>query len=273
MPPIADLVLFALALAAAGVVSGLLAGIFGVGGGAILVPVFYQVFGYLDVPEAVRMHLSVGTSIAIIVPTSIRSFTAHRKRSAVDMDLLKSWIVALPLGAILASIIAAFISSVGLRFVFVGISLLVALRMLFNRETWRIGDTLPGGIARQIAGVVIGTLSGLMGIGGGVLNNTYMTSFGRPIHQAVATSSGVGVLISIPGIFGYIWAGWGVPGLPPGSTGFINWIAVALIVPIALVVTPWGVRLAHAMSKRQLETGFGIFLILVALRFLYSIYG
>jgi uncharacterized membrane protein YfcA len=273
MPPIADLALFALALAAAGVVSGLLAGIFGIGGGAILVPVFYQVFGYLDVPEAVRMHLSIGTSIAIIVPTSLRSFTAHRQRGAVDMDLLKSWIVALPVGAILAAVIAALISSVALRLVFVGIALLVALRMLFNRESWRVGSELPTGIGNQIAGVVIGTLSGLMGIGGGVLNNTYMTSFGRPIHQAVATSSGVGVLISIPGIFGYIWAGWGEAGLPPGSTGFINWIAVALIVPIALVVTPWGVRMAHAMSKRQLEVGFGIFLILVAVRFLFSIYG
>lgn len=273
MPPVADLVLFALALVAAGVVSGLLAGIFGIGGGAILVPVFYQVFGYLDVPEAVRMHLSIGTSIAIIVPTSIRSFTSHRLRGAVDMDLLKSWIVALPFGAILASLIAALISSVGLRLIFVGIALLVALRMLFNRDTWRVGNDLPTGIANQMAGVVIGTLSGLMGIGGGVLNNTYMTSFGRPIHQAVATSSGVGVLISIPGIVGYIWAGWGEPGLPPFSTGFINWVAVALIVPIALVVTPWGVRLAHSMSKRQLEVGFGIFLILVSLRFLASIYG
>ncbi|CAK7256509.1 MULTISPECIES: sulfite exporter TauE/SafE family protein [unclassified Shinella] len=273
MPSVADLALFALALVAAGVVSGLLAGIFGIGGGAILVPVFYQVFGYLDVPEAVRMHLSIGTSIAIIVPTSIRSFTAHRLRGAVDTDLLKSWLVALPFGAILASVIAAVISSVGLRLVFVAIALLVALRMLFNRDTWRVGNELPTGIGNQVAGVVIGTLSGLMGIGGGVLNNTYMTSFGRPIHQAVATSSGVGVLISIPGIVGYIWAGWGEPGLPPFSTGFINWVAVALIVPIALIVTPWGVRLAHSMSKRQLEIGFGIFLILVSLRFLASIYG
>jgi uncharacterized membrane protein YfcA len=273
MPPIEDLLVFAVAIAAAGVVSGLLAGIFGIGGGAILVPVFYQVFGYLGVPEAVVMHLSVGTSIAIIVPTSLRSFTSHRKRGAVDMDLLKGWIIALPLGAILAAVIAAVISSVGLRLVFVVISLLVAFRMIFNRDSWRIGSELPKNPANWIAGLVIGTLSGLMGIGGGVLNNTYMTMFGRPIHQAVATSSGVGVLISIPGIFGYIWAGWGEPGLPPFSTGFINWVAVALIIPIALVVTPYGVTLAHAMSKRQLEVGFGVFLILVALRFLYSIYG
>lgn len=273
MPPITDLALFALALAAAGVVSGLLAGIFGIGGGAILVPVFYQVFGYLDVPEAVRMHLSVGTSLAIIVPTSLRSFTAHRARGAVDMELLKSWILAIPAGAILASVIAASISSVGLRLVFVGIALMIAVRMLLNRDRWRIGNDLPPGLAGQFAGVVIGTLSGLMGVGGGVLNNTYMTSFGRPIHQAVATSSGVGVLISIPGLLGYVWAGWGEAGLPPFSTGFINWIAVALIIPITFVVTPLGVRLAHAMTKRQLEIGFGIFLILVSARFLVSVYG
>lgn len=273
MPPVTDLVVFALALAAAGVVSGLLAGIFGIGGGAILVPVFYQVFGYLDVPEAVRMHLSVGTSIAIIVPTSLRSFTSHRKRGAVDIDLLKGWIVALPLGAILASVIAAMISSAGLRLIFVVISLGVAARMLFDQPHWRLGKDLPPNPWKWIAGVVIGTLSGLMGIGGGVLNNTFMTMYGRPIHQAVATSSGVGVLISIPGIFGYIWAGWGAPGLPPLSTGFINWIAVALIIPIALIVTPYGVKIAHTLSKRHLEMGFGIFLLFVGARFLYSIYG
>jgi uncharacterized membrane protein YfcA len=100
-----------------------------------------------------------------------------------------------------------------------------------------------------------------------------MTLYGRPIHQAVATSSGVGVLISIPGIFGYIWAGWGEPGLPPFSTGFINWIAVALIIPIALILTPYGVRIAQALSKRHLEIAFGLFLLFVGVRFLYSIYG
>ena len=272
MPPIADLVLFAIALAAAGVVSGLLAGIFGIGGGAILVPVFYQVFGYLDVPEAVRMHLSIGTSIAIIVPTSIRSFTSHRKRGAVDTALLKSWIVALPLGAVLASVIAAVISSVGLRLVFVAIALLVALRMLFNRESWRVGDTLPTGLANQIAGVVIGTLSGLMGIGGGVLNNTYMTSFGRPIHQAVATSSGLGVLISIPGALGYIYAGWPkMDILPPLSLGYVSLIGMILFVPTSIWTAPIGASLAHKLSKRRLEIAFGLFLLVVAGRFVWSL--
>ncbi|MDX3925336.1 MAG: sulfite exporter TauE/SafE family protein [Shinella sp.] len=273
MPPVTDLAVFALALTAAGVVSGLLAGVFGIGGGAILVPIFYQVFGYLDVPEAVRMHLSVGTSLAIIVPTSLRSFLSHRLRGAVDMGLLKGWVTAVPLGAILASVIAAAASSEELRLIFAVIAIAVAIRMLFNRPGWQIASDLPGNPWKWLVGAVIGILSGLMGIGGGVLNNTFMSLCGRSMHQAVATSAGVGVLISIPGLFGYIWAGWGEQELPPFSTGFVNWVAVLLIVPMTLITAPYGVRMAHAMSKRQLEVGFGLFLVFVAGRFLYSIYG
>ncbi len=273
MPPISELMMFALALAAAGVVAGVLAGLFGIGGGAILVPVFYQVFGLLGVDDAVRMHLSVGTSLAIIVPTSVRSFLSHYRRGVVDIDLLRNWLVAVPLGAILATVIAAYVSSETLRLIFAVIALAIAFRMIFNRASWRIGADLPKNPVKWLVGVAIGVLSGLMGVGGGVLNNTFMTLYSRPIHQAVATSSGVGVLISIPGLFGYVWAGWGEPGLPPLSTGFINWIAVGLIIPITLLVAPVGVALAHAMGRRQLEAGFGIFMTLIAFRFFYSLYG
>ena len=271
MPPVGELIWFAGALAGAGVVAGVLAGLFGIGGGAVLVPVFYQVFGLLQVDDAVRMHLSVGTSLAIIVPTSLRSFQAHRQRGAVDMELLRSWVVAVPAGVVVASLIAAHVSSGGLRAIFAVIAILVGLRMLFNRVTWRLGADLPPNPARAAVGGMIGLLSALMGIGGGVLNNTFMTLFGRPVHQAVATSSGVGVLISIPGLFGYLWAGWGAPGLPPFSTGYINWVAVALIIPITLLVAPLGVRLAHALDKRQLEIGFGLFCMFVAIRFVVSL--
>ncbi len=269
--PVGEIAVFALAVALSGVVSGLMAGVFGIGGGAVLVPVFYQVFGLLGVEEAVRMHLSVGSSLAIIIPTSLRSFTAHKARGAVDMELLRSFYVPVPVGVILASLTAALISSEGLRIIFAVITLLVAFRLLFNRESWRIGSQIPGNPARGIIGVVIGYFSTLMGVGGGVMNNTFMTLYGRPMHQAVATSSGVGVMIAIPGTLGYIWAGWGVPNLPIASTGYVNWIAVALIIPIALIVTPWGVRLAHALSKRQLEVAFGLFCIFVSVRFFWSL--
>lgn len=267
----AELIWFAVVFAGAGVVAGVLAGLFGIGGGAILVPVFYQVFGLFGVEEAVRMHLSVGTSLAIIVPTSISSFTAHKARGAVDLELLRNWIVPVPLGAIAATVLAAFVSSAGLRGIFALIAILVGARMLLDRQHWRLGMDLPPNPVRAMVGWLIGLLSGLMGIGGGVLNNTFMTLYGRPVHQTVATSAGVGMLISIPGLFGYIWAGWGADGLPPFSTGFVNWAVTALIIPITLLVAPLGVRLAHALDKRQLETGFGVFLLLVAARFLYSL--
>ena len=269
--PLGEIAVFALAVALSGVVSGLMAGVFGIGGGAVLVPVFYQVFGLLGVEEAVRMHLSVGSSLAIIIPTSLRSFTSHKARGAVDMELLRSFYVPIPVGVVLASLTAALISSEGLRIIFAVITLLVAFRLLFNRESWRIGTEIPGNPARGVIGVLIGYFSTLMGIGGGVMNNTFMTLYGRPMHQAVATSSGVGVMIAIPGTLGYIWAGWGAQGLPLASTGYVNWIAVALIIPIALIVTPWGVRLAHALSKRQLEIAFGLFCVFVSARFFWSL--
>lgn len=269
--PAGEIASFAAAIAAAGVVSGLMAGVFGIGGGAVLVPVFYQVFGLLGVDESVRMHLSVGSSLAIIVPTALRSFQAHYKRGVVDMDLLKSFIVPVPIGVVLASLTAAYISSEGLRAIFATILFVVALRLLFNREHWRLPGDLPKNPWRSIVGALIGYFSTLMGIGGGVMNNTFMTLYGRPMHQAVATSSGVGVLIAIPGTIGYIWAGWGNPDLPLASTGFINWIAVAIIIPVALVVTPWGVHLAHWLKKRHLEIAFGFFCLFVSARFIISL--
>lgn len=271
MPPIEELVHFAFVLAGAGVFAGVLAGLFGIGGGAILVLVFYQVFGLVGADEAVRMHLSVGTSLAVIVPTSVRSFLSHRKRGAGDEKLLRGWVVAVPLGAILASVVVAFSSSEALRAIFACIAVLVAIRMLLNRSNWRLGDDLPGNPVQWIVGVLIGLLSGLMGVGGGVLNNTFMTAYNRPVHQAVATSSGVGVLVSLPGLVGYIVAGWGEAGLPAFSTGYVNWIAVALIIPVTLLTAPLGVALAHKLSKRTMEIAFGLFLLLVALRFFVSL--
>ena len=269
--PIEELAVFALALAGAGVLSGLLAGILGIGGGAVLVPVFYQVFGLLGVDEAVRMHLSVGSSLAIIVPTSLRSFSGHYARGAVDMALLRSYVLAVPAGVVLASLTAAYISSAGLRIIFAVVVLIIGLRMLFDREDWRLGTHVPGNPARSIVGMLTGFLSTLMGIGGGVMNNTFMSLYGRPIHESVATSSGVGVLIAIPGTIGYIWAGWGHPLLPAASTGFINWIAVALVIPITIAVAPYGVRIAHALKKRQLELAFGGFCMIVSARFFASL--
>lgn len=262
-----ELVELGIAIVLSGAVSGLLAGLFGIGGGAVIVPVLYQALTFLGVDDAVRMHISVGTSIGIIVPTSIRSFLAHKRRGTVDLNLLRGWVIPVPLGVVVASVVAAVISGAALRGVFAAIAVGVGLRLLLRRESWRLGTELPGNPTRAAVGFLIGFLSTLMGIGGGVLNNTFMTLFGRPMIQAVATSAGVGVLIAVPGVFGYVIAGWGNPALPPFSAGFVNLLGVLLVIPVAVLVAPFGVRLAHALTRRQLEVGFGVFLIIVASRF------
>lgn len=262
-----EVLTYAAAFGVAALIAGLLAGIFGIGGGAVLVPVLYQFLLLMEVDASVAMHVSIGTSLGIIIPTSLRSFTSHKKRGTVDLVHLKNWLVPIPVGVVLASVVAAYISGGGLRAIFAVIAFVVALRLLFNRDSWRLGEDLPSGIGNTICGVVFGFVSTLMGIGGGVLNNTYMTLFGRPMHQAVATSAGVGVLISIPGVIGYIWAGWGNEFLPPYSLGYVNVLAVLLVMPITVLVAPLGVKISHAMSKRALEFSFGLFLLVVSARF------
>lgn len=271
LPPLAELLPFVGALLIAGAVAGVLAGLFGIGGGAVLVPVFYQMLGVLEVDDAIRMHLAVGTSLAIIVPTSIRSFMGHKAKGAVDMDLLGSFAIAVPVGVLLATLLVAGLSSSVLRMIFASCCLVIALRLLFGKEGWKLADDVPRGFGKYFSGGAIGFFSTFMGIGGGVFNNTFMTIFGRPIHQAVATSAGVGVLISIPGMIGYFWAGWGAQNLPPFSVGFVNVLMVLIIIPVTLMVAPLGVKLAHAMSKRKLEVGFGLFLVVVAARFFASL--
>ena len=270
--PVADLALLAAALLAAGAVTGLLAGVFGVGGGAVVVPVLYWVFGILNVPETVRMPLCVGTSLAVIIPTSIRSFQAHRAKGAVDLTILKAWAVPVVLGVVAGSLIARYASPNVFKLVFVFVATLSAIRLLFGKDSWRLPGELRDGPLMQAFGGLIGVLSVLMGIGGGQLSNLFMSLYGRPIHQAVATSSGLGVLISIPGALGAVYAGWPrMAELPPLSLGFVWVIAVLVMMPTSMWTAPIGARLAHRLSKRWLETGFGIFLLLVSARFLWSL--
>jgi uncharacterized membrane protein YfcA len=273
IPP-AELALFVVAVAAAGVVTGLLAGLFGVGGGAVIVPILYQVFSLpaLDVPEAVRMHLCVGTSLAIIIPTSIQSFRAHRKKGATRMDVLRLWAAPVVLGTALGSAVAAFAPGLLLKAVFVVVAGANAIRNLAGRDDWRIANDFPGSWAMRAYGLGIGLASALIGVGGGAISNMIFSFHGRAIHQAVATSAGLGVLISIPGAIGYVIGGWPeMSRLPPLSLGYVSLIALAVVAPITTLAAPFGARLAHRLPKRKLEIGFGIFLALVCARFLYDV--
>ncbi len=269
---VTQLLFLAAGLLVAGALTGLLAGVFGVGGGAIIVPVLYEMFRLQGIPEDVRMPLAVGTSLAVIIPTSIRSFRAHRAKGAVDLSILKQWAAPVIIGVVAGSVVARYAPADVFKAVFVLVAGASAIRMLFGRDSWRIGDDLPKGPLMTFYGLLIGVLSALMGIGGGQLSNLFMTFYGRPIHQAVATSSGLGVLISIPGAIGYIYAGWPrMAELPPLSLGYVSVLGAALLIPTSIWTAPLGVQLAHRLSKRKLETAFGIFLSLVCLRFLLGI--
>ncbi|APF37086.1 sulfite exporter TauE/SafE family protein [Chelatococcus daeguensis] len=277
--PTSELVMLAGALLAAGAVTGILAGVFGVGGGAVVVPVLYELFRVVGVPEEVRMPLCVGTSLAVIIPTSIRSFNAHRARGKVDMSIVRVWAIPVVLGVGLGSFIARYAPADLFKVVFVVVAGISAVRLLFGKDNWRLGTEVPGKIVMSIYGVVIGVLSSLMGIGGGQLSSLFMTFYGRPIHQAVATSSGLGVLISIPGAIGYIYAGWpraaeypDVAALQfPMALGYVSLIGFALFVPTSIFTAPLGASLAHALSKRRLEIAFGLFLLAVCARFAWSL--
>ena len=269
---IGDFAFFALSLAAAGAVTGVLAGVFGVGGGALIVPVLYELFRFMGVAEEVRMPLAVGTSLAIIIPTSIRSYVAHKARGGVDMTIIRAWAIPTVIGVIVGSALARFAPPVVFKLVFVFVAGLSASRLLGN-FSWRLGDDLPKGPLMTLYGLVIGVLSALMGIGGGQLSSMFMTFYNRPIHQAVSTSAGMGVIISIPGAIGYLLAGLDKPGLPPGSIGYVSLVGLVLFAPVSVWTAPLGVKLAHALPKRTLERAFGIFLLCVSLRFLLSIAG
>lgn len=264
--PLNELALLAGVLLAAGLATGFLAGLLGIGGGSIVVPVLYETFRALGVDEAVCLHLAVGTSLAIIVPTSLRSLMLHRATGAVDMALVRSLALPVVVGVCLGAVVARYSDGAVLKTVWIVCASLISLKLFLGTD-WRLGDTIPGRPFNVIFGGFVGLASALMSIGGGAFITAYMTMYGRSILQAVATSSAFGPIISIPGMIGFAWAGWNTDGLAPGSLGYVNLVGAVLVVPASVIAAPLGVRLAHGISKRNLELAFATFLALVAARF------
>ena len=272
--PFGELAWIAVAVMAAGVVTGLLAGLFGIGGGAVIVPVLFEIFRLLGVPEEVRMQLCVGTSLAIIVPTTVRSYRAHRARGMVIPAVMRSWAVPAVMGVAAGSVTAAFAPAQVFKLAFVVIAGVIATKLLAGRESWVLGRSLPGPAGMTGCGFIVGLASSLMGISGGSLATMIMTLYGVPIHNAVATSAGLGVPITIAGTLGYLVAGLPHQALlPPLSVGFVSVIGVVMIAPISSWIAPLGARLAHALPRRGLEIGFGLFLIAASLRFAATLIG
>jgi len=270
--PASELLLLAALIVLGGLVTGVLAGLFGIGGGTLIVPVLYEVFGAMGVADEVRFQLCIGTSLAIIVPTSIFSFLTHHRKGAVMMDIVRRWALPAIVGVAAGSTIAAFAPAAVLKLAFVVIAGIIAAKLLLGRESWRVSDHLPGRAAMGLYGFMVGLCGSLIGVSGGSIANMFLTLHGISMHRAVATSAGLGVPITAAGTIGYMLAGLPQQGLmPPLSIGFVSLIGFALMAPVSSFTASFGARLAHALSKRQLEVAFGSFLLLVCARFLASI--
>ena len=255
-----------------GVITGLLAGLFGIGGGSVIVPVLYEVFHVLGVPLEVRMQLCVGTSIAVIVPTAIRSYLTHRAKGLVIPRVIRLWALPAVLGVGCGAVIAAFAPPTVFVLAFVVTASFVAVKFLFAGDRWNLGADLPGAVPMALYGFGIGLGGSLMGVSGGALSTIVLTVYGKPIHNAVATSAGLGVPVTIAGTIGYILAGLPHQALlPPFSLGFVSLIGLVVMAPVSSFIAPYGARLAHRLSRRTLEIAFGCYLLLVSLRFLVSL--
>lgn len=264
----AEIVWFIVTLAGAGLFAGFVGGLFGIGGGAVVVPALYFVFTALGVDEAVRMHVAVGTSLSTIVSTSWRSLATHTKAGAVDYDVLRAWGPWIAFGALLGAGAAGLAPTEVLLSVFGGGLLLIALQMGFSSPNWRLFDDLPRGPVRAGIASSIGALSAMMGIGGGAFGVTVLTLCGRPIHQAVATASGFGAAIALPAALGYVLMGWGREGLPPWSLGFVSLPGFVVLAALTALTAPIGARLAHRLPQLALKRAFAALLALVALNML-----
>lgn len=255
-------------LAVSGLVGGFVAGLLGVGGGIVTVPVLEYSLRFADVPEQYRMHVAVATSLAAIIPTSISSARAHHSRGAVDWDLAKRWAAPLLIASLAGSLIASHAPLAVLTGVFGTVALIVALKMLLPLDHLRASDHVPRGVGGAALASLIGGLSAVMGIGGGTLTVPTLGLCGYPIHRAVGTASFFGLLISVPGTIGYLLAD--PPTVLPWLTvGFVSVSGLAVIVPGSMLTATLGARVAHTLSRRRLSQAFGVFLLVVASRMIY----
>lgn len=252
------------ALLAAGVAAGLVAGLFGVGGGTVVVPALFYAYATLRVGGEGNLHTAIGTSLLIIIATSIRSLSAHRRHGAVDEEALSAWTPWVALGAAAGAALAGAASKAVLGVVYAGAVLLVAAQMGLGREGWRLFTDLPTGWMRRVLGGVTGMLSAMMGVGGGALGGMLFSLSGRPIHQAVATASGFGLAIGAPAALAYVVTGLSAPGRPPLSIGYVNLPSALILGAMTTVVAPYGARLAHRMDRVALRRAFALFLTVTA---------
>ena len=258
-------------LLVAGCVAGFLAGLLGIGGGGVLVPVLYEVFRVLNVDPAHQMHVALGTTMAILAPTTVRSFRGHYAKGAVDMDLWRRFAPWTLIGVVVGILVAHVASGVALKWVWIIVSAVVALKLALGRDDWRLGSEVPQAPWFEAAFFSFGSLSTLMSIGGGTFVVPYLTLFGRKILSAVASAASFGPLIAVPGVIGYMVAGWHYESTLPMTLGYVSLPAALIVAPISVFAAPLGVRMAHGINRRTLELSFAVFLACVCLRFVLTL--
>ncbi len=271
MPELTQLLPMVVLLLVIGGFAGVLAGLLGVGGGIVLVPAFFYTFSTLGYGSDQLMQVCLATSLATIIVTSIRSVLSHNKKGAVEWGILRSWAPGIVFGAVIGVLVASGLRSTVLQGIFGVLGLIVGGYLGFGRAEWRLAEEMPKGVKRAILSPILGFLSVLMGIGGGSFGVPTMTLHGRPIHKAVATAAGFGVIIAVPSVIGFLFVNINVA--PPWTIGAVNIPAFLLIITMTMITTPYGVKIAHAMDPKPLKRVFAVFLTLVALNMLRKALG
>lgn len=271
MPEMSLLLSMGAMLLVIGAFAGVLAGLLGVGGGIILVPAFYYAFSVLGYDSPQLMQMCLATSLATIIVTSVRSVLAHHRKRSVDWKILQGWALGIAAGAIVGVTIATSLRSTSLQTIFGILAVIVGVYMAFGRSHWRLGSAMPMGWRGALISPVIGFLSVLMGIGGGSFGVPTMTLFSVPIHRAVATAAGFGIIIAVPSVIGFLFVDMEVA--PPLTLGAVNLVAFGLVIAMTLITAPWGAALAHKTDATRLKRIFGVFLIVVALNMLRKAIG
>jgi uncharacterized protein len=262
---------FVVGLLATGVVSGVAAGLLGIGGGAVIVPALSNALLLMGYDAEVVQHVAVGTSLAIIIPTGIMSARAHHKRGALDLNVLKLWTPFIVAGTFIGGLMAGWFSGDVLRIVFAVMAFVIAANIIFAFQTRLMGHLKGSSLVHRISAFVVGYISSLMGIGGGSLSVPTLVAFGDTMHKAVGTSAAIGVAIAVSGTAGFLISGWGVDDLPPFSIGYINVLAFFLVAILAAVCAPLGAALAHRLNQQTLKYIFAAFLVAVGLNMLWKV--
>ncbi|AVX03893.1 UPF0721 transmembrane protein [Maritalea myrionectae] len=254
------------ALALAGVAAGIIAGLLGVGGGIVMVPVMTTIFAASGMDEAVILHVAVATSLAVIVPTGTSSALAHHRKGAVSGELLKLWAPFMVVASFLAGISAGFYSSLVMRLIFGIMAILIAVNSVVPIQKKLMEHLSDSARTHRTSAAIIGYISSLMGIGGGSLSVPTMTALGRTVHQAVGTSSALGVFIAVPGALGFVLSGWGVAGVPDYALGYVYFPAFLALAVGAILFAPVGAAIAHRLSGIWLKRVLTIYLLIVGTR-------